>query len=73
MISPGRAPGGARPSYDGFSPSRRFIVQLRTLSAAALTVACLVLGGCREHNEPVKPITDLSANTVSVSVSTPAP
>ncbi|MEW7849867.1 hypothetical protein AB2N08_14315 [Massilia aurea] len=35
-------------------------MQLRTLSAAALAVVCLALGGCREHNEPVKPITDLS-------------
>lgn len=31
--------------------------------AAALTLSCLVLGGCREHNEPVKPITDLSLST----------
>jgi hypothetical protein len=46
-------------------------MQMRTLSAAALTVACLVLGGCREYNDPVKPITDLAASVVSVS--TPAP
>ena len=42
-------------------------MQLRTFSAAALTVACLVLGGCREHNEPLKPIADLSTSTVSVN------
>ena len=42
-------------------------MQLRTLSAAAVTVACLVLGGCREQNEPVKPIAGLSASTVSHS------
>jgi hypothetical protein len=32
----------------------------RRILAAALTVSCLLLGGCREHNEPVKPITDPS-------------
>ena len=28
----------------------------RRIAAAALTLACLMLGGCRERNEPVKPI-----------------
>jgi hypothetical protein len=32
----------------------------RRILAAALTTGCLLLGGCREHNEPVKPIADLS-------------
>jgi predicted component of type VI protein secretion system len=32
----------------------------RRILAAALTAGCLLLGGCREHNEPVKPIADLS-------------
>jgi hypothetical protein len=41
-------------------------MQLRTFTAAALTVACLVLGGCREHNEPVKPIADLSTSATLV-------
>lgn len=31
----------------------------RRILAAALATACLLLGGCREHNEPVKPIADL--------------
>jgi len=30
------------------------------IGAAALAASCLLLGGCREHNEPVKPIADLS-------------
>jgi hypothetical protein len=42
-------------------------MQLRTFFAAALSVACLVLGGCREHNEPVKPIADLSTSATVVS------
>lgn len=36
-------------------------MQPRRMLAAALTMTCLLLGGCREHNEPVKPIADLSA------------
>lgn len=35
-------------------------MQPRRMLAAALTMTCLLLGGCREHNEPVKPIADLS-------------
>lgn len=35
-------------------------MQPRRILAAALTMSCLLLGGCREHNEPVKPIADLS-------------
>jgi ABC-type uncharacterized transport system auxiliary subunit len=31
-------------------------MQLRTYSAAVLTIACLMLGGCREHNAPAQPI-----------------
>ncbi|MEM8514092.1 ABC-type uncharacterized transport system auxiliary subunit [Massilia sp. MP_M2] len=31
-------------------------MQLRTLSATVLTLACLMLGGCREHNAPAQPI-----------------
>jgi len=31
-------------------------MQLRTCSAAVLTIACLLLGGCREHNGPAQPI-----------------
>lgn len=33
---------------------------LSRLGAAALAAGCLLLGGCREHNEPAKPIADLS-------------
>lgn len=29
-----------------------------------LATLCLVLGGCREHNEPAKPIADLSSASV---------
>ena len=35
-------------------------MQPRRILAATLAMACLLLGGCREHNEPVKPIADLS-------------
>lgn len=35
-------------------------MQARRIVAAALTLGCLVLGGCREHNEPVKPIAHVS-------------
>lgn len=34
-------------------------MQARRIVAAALTLGCLILGGCREHNEPVKPIAQL--------------
>lgn len=40
---------------------------LSRLGAAALAASCLLLGGCREHNEPVKPIADLSAVPVLAS------
>lgn len=40
---------------------RESIMQVRRLFAAALTLGCLLLGGCREHNEPVKPIAPASA------------
>lgn len=36
-------------------------MQARRIAAAALTLGCLLLGGCREHNEPVKPIAQLPA------------
>jgi len=39
---------------------------LRTLPATALTLICLVLGGCRQHNEPVKPIAGLTSNSTNV-------
>jgi len=35
-------------------------MQPRHVLTAALAVACLALSGCREHNEPVKPIADFS-------------
>ena len=35
----------------------------RHVLAAALTLGTLLLGGCREHNEPVKPIAPASAAT----------
>lgn len=35
------------------------------LAAAALAMSCLLLGGCREHNEPVKPIADLAATAAA--------
>lgn len=38
-------------------------MQLRTLLAAVLTLACLALGGCREHNEPLKPIAGATGTT----------
>ncbi|MDY0977236.1 hypothetical protein SOM61_19940 [Massilia sp. CFBP9012] len=42
-------------------------MQRRALPAAALILACLSLGACREHNEPVKPIADLSASVLTTS------
>jgi hypothetical protein len=33
---------------------------LSRLGAAVLAASCLLLAGCREHNEPAKPIADLS-------------
>lgn len=37
----------------------------RRILAATLTLGCLLLGGCREHNEPVKPIADLSLSLLA--------
>lgn len=37
-------------------------MHVRHLLAAALTLACLALGGCREHNEPAKPIATPAAS-----------
>jgi len=34
----------------------------RRILAAALTLGTLLLGGCREHNEPVKPIAPASTS-----------
>jgi len=31
-------------------------MQLRTYCSAVLSIACLLLGGCREHNGPAQPI-----------------
>ncbi len=39
----------------------------RRILAAALATSCLLLGGCREHNEPVKPIADLSLSIPDLS------
>ena len=44
-------------------------MQPRLILSAALAVACLSLGGCREHNEPVKPIADFSVVISMVLVS----
>jgi hypothetical protein len=41
---------------------------LSRLATAALAMSCLLLGGCREHNEPVKPIADLSAAPAATSI-----
>jgi len=41
---------------------------LSRLGAAALAASCLLLGGCREHNEPVKPIADLSVALAATPV-----
>ena len=41
---------------------------LSRLATAALAMSCLLLGGCREHNEPVKPIADLSAAPAAVTI-----
>lgn len=41
---------------------------LSRLAAAVLAMSCLLLGGCREHNEPVKPIADLSAAPAAASI-----
>lgn len=38
---------------------------LSRLASAVLAVGCMLLGGCREHNEPVKPIADLSVASVA--------
>ncbi|WP_268824697.1 hypothetical protein [Massilia sp. MS-15] len=35
-------------------PSRRFL-------PATLVLACVLMGGCKDQREPVKPIVDLSA------------
>jgi hypothetical protein len=45
-----------------FHPPEEATMHPRRIFAAALTLACLSLGGCREHNEPVKPIADLSVS-----------
>jgi hypothetical protein len=46
--------------------------RLSRLGAAALAASCLLLGGCREHNEPVKPIADLSRVLASTAPATQA-
>jgi len=43
-------------------------MQLRTYCAAVLTIACLMLGGCREHNAPAQPI----APVAQAALHTPA-
>jgi predicted component of type VI protein secretion system len=35
-------------------------MQTRHVVAAALALVCLLIAGCREYNEPVKPTVDLS-------------
>ncbi|WP_267876128.1 hypothetical protein [Massilia sp. ST3] len=35
-------------------------MQARHILSIVLAVVCLSLSGCRQHNEPVKPIADLS-------------
>jgi len=36
-------------------------MQARNILFTALTLGTLLLGGCREHNEPVKPIAPAGA------------
>lgn len=36
-------------------------MRARTFFLTALTLGTLLLGGCREHNEPVKPIAPADA------------
>lgn len=60
-----RAVPGRR-KMDSHQPEE-IIMQRRALPAAALILACLSLGACREHNEPVKPIADLSASVLTTS------
>lgn len=62
------APGGRKMGY--YQPQEN-IMQRRALPATALILVCLSLGACREHNEPVKPIADLSASVPVASA--PAP
>jgi len=59
-----------RRKMDSYQPEE-INMQRRALPAAALILACLSLGACREHNEPVKPIADFSASVVIASA--PAP
>lgn len=42
-------------------------MQPRTISAAVLTLACLLLGGCREHNAPAQPIAHPSVTAAALS------
>jgi hypothetical protein len=44
-------------------------MQPRTISAAVLTLACLLLGGCREHNAPAQPIAHPSATAATTTAS----
>lgn len=55
----------------GYYQPQENIMQRRALPATALILVCLSLGACREHNEPVKPIADLSASVPVASA--PAP
>lgn len=55
-----------RRKMDSYQPEE-IIMQRRIVPAAALILACLSLGACREHNEPVKPIADLSASVLTTS------
>jgi len=38
-------------------------MQARIILLTALTLGTLLLGGCREHNEPVKPIAPAAAQS----------
>jgi len=62
-----RASSGQRKM--GSHQPEEIIMQRRVLPAAALILACLSLAACREHNEPVKPIADLSASVAFASAS----
>jgi hypothetical protein len=55
---------GGGPAYDG-TYQKGAIMPTPRILPAALVVACLLLTGCKDQREPVKPIVDLSNAVLS--------
>jgi hypothetical protein len=54
------------PAYDGYSYQGAIIMHPRRYLPAALAIACLILAGCKDQRDPVKPIVDLAGIVISI-------